>query len=56
MDPRTALLTAGISAIVSLTVAIITAMRNRATLKAERDKLERSLQREMTTKLYDIRI
>jgi len=56
VDPRTALLTAGISAIVSLTVAIITALRNKATLKAERDKLERSLQREMTTKLYDIRI
>lgn len=51
-----ALLTAIISAIVSLTVTLITVSVSRSTIKAEREKLERELQRTMTVKLYDVRI
>ena len=51
-----ALLTAIISAIVSLTITLITVFASRSTIKAEREKLERELQRSLTTKLYDVRI
>lgn len=51
-----AVITAIISAVVSLTVTLITVFASRNTIKAEREKLERELQRSMTVKLYDVRI
>lgn len=51
-----AILTAIISAVVSLTVTLITVFGSRSAIKAEREKLERELQRSMTVKLYDVRI
>jgi hypothetical protein len=51
-----AILTAIISAVVSLTVTLITVIASRSNIRAEREKLERELQRSMTVKLYDVRI
>ena len=50
------LLTAAISAVVSLTVTLITVLVGRSSIRAEREKLERELQRTMTAKLYDLRL
>jgi hypothetical protein len=50
------LLTAVISATVSLTVTLITVLVTRSSIRAEREKLERELQRSMTAKLYDLRL
>jgi hypothetical protein len=52
----TTILTAIISATVSLTVTLITVFATRSTIKAEREKFERELQRSMTIKLYDARM
>ena len=51
-----ALLSAAIAATVSVLVALISVLANRTTLKAEREKLETELQRQMTAKLYDLRL
>jgi len=45
-----------IAAVVSLTVALITVVINRNALRVEREKFERELQRNMTARLYDLRI
>ncbi len=50
------LVTGVIAAVVSLIVALITVFINRNTLRIEREKFERELQRNMTSKLYDLRI
>jgi len=52
----TGILTAVISAIVSLTVTLITVFVSRGNIRAEREKLERELQRSMTARLYDMRL
>jgi hypothetical protein len=52
----TAVLTTIVSAVVSLTVTLITVFVSKSSIKAERDKLERELQRSMTAKLYDARL
>ena len=52
----TGMLTAVISAVVSLTVTLITVFVSRSNIRAEREKLERELQRSMTTRLYDVRL
>jgi hypothetical protein len=52
----TAVLTAIVSAVVSLTVTLITVFVSRSSIKAEREKLERELQRSMTARLYDARL
>lgn len=51
-----AVLTAIVSAIVSLIVTILTVYASKSTMRAEREKLERELQRSMTARLYDARI
>lgn len=51
-----AILTTIISAVVSLTVTLITVFVSRSSIKAEREKLERELQRSMTARLYDVRL
>lgn len=51
-----AVLTTLISAMVSIAVTLITVFVSRNTIKAEREKLERELQRSMTVKLYDVRL
>src|SRR5690349_13541454 len=52
----TAVLTTIVSAVVSLTVTLITVFVSRSSIRAEREKLERELQRSMTTRLYDARL
>ena len=52
----TAVLTTIVSAVVSLTVTLITVFVSRSSIKAEREKLERELQRSMTARLYDARL
>ena len=52
----TAVLTTIGSAVVSLTVTLITVFVSRSSIRAEREKLERELQRSMTTRLYDARL
>lgn len=49
-------ITAVISAVVSLTVTLITVFVSRSNIRAEREKLERQLQRSMTSKLYEVRL
>jgi hypothetical protein len=49
-------ITAVISAVVSLTVTLITVFVSRSNIRAEREKLERELQRSMTSRLYDVRL
>jgi len=56
MELFTGILSAVIAAIVSLIVALISFMTNKNTLKSEREKFERELQRSMTSKLYDLRL
>jgi hypothetical protein len=55
MDPS-GILNAIISAIVSLVVALVTVFASRNAIRAERERLERELQRNMTTRLYDVRL
>jgi hypothetical protein len=50
------ILTALISALVSLVVALITVLASRGTIRSEREKLERELQRNMTSRLYEVRL
>ncbi|UBF28491.1 hypothetical protein K9N68_11795 [Kovacikia minuta CCNUW1] len=52
----TGILSALIAAVVSLVVALISYISNRNALKSQREKLDRELQRSMTTKLYDKRL
>ena len=52
----TAVLTTIVSAVVSLTVTLITVFVSKSSIKAERDKLQRELQRSMTARLYDARL
>jgi len=47
---------AGVSGVVSLLIGVITVVVSRATIRAEREKLERELQRTMTARLYDVRL
>lgn len=54
MEP--VVITAVISAMVSLIVTLITVFASRSSIRAEREKLERELQRSMTIKLYDVRL
>ena len=56
MEPNVGILSAAIAAIVSLFNALISALANRRAIQAERERLERQLQRDMTTKLYDVRL
>jgi hypothetical protein len=56
MELITGVLSAVIAAIVSLVIAIISFIANRNTLKSEREKFERELQRNMTARLYDMRL
>ena len=56
MELFTAIFSAAIAAIVSLIVALISFIANKNTLKSEREKFERELQRSMTSKLYDLRL
>jgi hypothetical protein len=56
MELFTGVLSAAIAAIVSLVVALISFVTNKNTLKSEREKFERELQRTMTSKLYDLRL
>ena len=49
-------ITAVISAVVSLTVTLITVFVSKSNIRAEREKLERELQRSMTLRLYNIRL
>jgi hypothetical protein len=49
-------ITAVISAVVSLTVTLITVFVSKSNIRAEREKLERELQRSMTSRLYDVRL
>lgn len=56
MELFTGILSAVIAASISLIVAFISFFANKNELKAEREKLERELQRSMTAKLYEARI
>lgn len=56
MELLTGILSAVIAAMVSLIIALISFMTNKNTLKSEREKFERELQRSMTSKLYDLRL
>jgi hypothetical protein len=56
MDLLIGILSAAIAAIISLIVALISFMATRNTLRSEREKTERGLQRNMTEKLYDLRM
>jgi CHASE1-domain containing sensor protein len=56
MELLTGVLSAAIAAIVSLIIALISYLTNKNTLKSEREKFERELQRSMTSKLYDLRL
>lgn len=56
MELLTGVLSAVIAASISLIVAFISFVANKNELKAEREKLERELQRNMTIKLYEARI
>jgi hypothetical protein len=56
MEIITGIVSAAIAALVSLVVAIISFVMNKNSLKSEREKFERELQRNMTTRLYDIRL
>lgn len=56
MELFTGVLSAVIAAIVSLIVALVSFVTNKNTLKSEREKFERELQRSMTSKLYDLRL
>jgi hypothetical protein len=56
MELFTGVLSAAIAAVVSLVVALISFVTNKNTLKSEREKFERELQRSMTSKLYDLRL
>ena len=56
MDVLAGILSAVVAAVVSLIVAVISSYNNRNALRAERDKLERELQRKLTEKLYDQRL
>jgi hypothetical protein len=56
MESFTGILSAVIAAIVSLIAALISFITNKNTLKSERQKFERELQRSMTSKLYDLRL
>lgn len=49
-------ITAVISAVVSLAVTLITVFVSKSNIRAEREKLERELQRSMTLRLYDVRL
>ena len=55
-DIFTGVITAVISAVVSLTVTLITVFVSKSNIRAEREKLERELQRSMTSRLYDVRL
>jgi hypothetical protein len=56
MESFTGILSAVVAAIVSLVAALISFVTNKNTLKSERQKFERELQRSMTSKLYDLRL
>ncbi|MBD2067944.1 hypothetical protein H6F93_10480 [Leptolyngbya sp. FACHB-671] len=56
MELFTGVLSAVIAAIVSLIIALISFVTNKNTLRSEREKFERELQRSMTSKLYDLRL
>lgn len=56
MNLNDAVLTAGIAAVVSLLGALISHSASRRALAAEREKLERQLQRGLTEKLYNLRL
>lgn len=45
-----------IAAFVSLTVAILSHLASRKALRAQRENLEREMQRKLTEKLYDLRL
>ncbi|MCP4112733.1 MAG: hypothetical protein GY749_45600 [Desulfobacteraceae bacterium] len=50
------IISALIAAAVSLTVALISFVMNKKSLKSEREKFEKQLQRGLTEKLYDLRM
>lgn len=56
MELLLGLLSAAIAALVSLIVALISFVANKKALQSEREKLERELQRNMTTTLYSARM
>jgi Rad3-related DNA helicase len=56
MEPYIGILSAVIAAIVSLFIALISALANRRAIQAERERLEIQLQRDMTARLYDVRL
>ncbi|NEQ31682.1 MAG: hypothetical protein F6K04_11870 [Leptolyngbya sp. SIO4C5] len=56
MELLVGLLSAAIAATVSVLIALISFVANRNALKSERDRFERELERNMTTKLYSARL
>lgn len=56
MELLSGILSAAIAAIVSLIVALVSFLTTRHTLRSEREKFEKELQRSMTVRLYEERL